>query len=277
MLTKPSLYPLAQPDGGTGSSLDDSCQKFIGWGLLGFVFQADVTMLEFFLAEPLDCLSEIFLGGFVCQFFGLLGVVLVDNLLYRHGAGHGGTLTHERRRRTKGKTREVPDRLQEGGADAALRQHFVKMPQMLEFLFQHVLQEGALVGSPHDCELTFIDAARAILAGMIDAEQLGHALLPIQIAWTVGAGARLLWCARVLVLHADLQKRPPTEPSVTTARPRDSRKLYPAIDIPRNDQGTSSQRTTGVASSAARNWPISRLSKAGAEQPEAHQPCSTPM
>jgi hypothetical protein len=54
--------------------------------------------------------------------------------------------------------------------------------------------------------------------------------------------------------------------------------LYPAIEMPNNDQATSSQRTIGACKRCSRNSAIDMAFKSGPEQDSVpcHQPCSTP-
>ncbi len=142
---------------------------------MGAVLDADVAVLQLLLAEALDGVAQF--GLAVGQGVALGGVVGVDGLLHRHGAGHRRLLAEERRPRAERVARRVPQRRQRGRAHAPLRDQPVEGREVLGLLLVHVPQHVAAGAAPEHAELARIDPARAVLAGLVDADHGGHVAL----------------------------------------------------------------------------------------------------
>src|SRR5690625_4106854 len=118
-------------------------------------------MLELLFAEALDGVVQFLFLRYLGERRGLLGVVLADYFLGCNRTGHGRALADERGRRAERETGDVPDRLQDRGANAPFREHLVERAQMLEFLLQHVAQDRRLLRASEYGKLAFIGPARA--------------------------------------------------------------------------------------------------------------------
>src|SRR5690625_6582713 len=98
-------------------------------------------MLELLFAEALDGVVQFPFLRHLGELCGLLGIVLVDHFLDRNRTGHGCALADERGRRAERETGDVPDRLQDRGANATIREHLVESAQMYVLQRQQLAQD----------------------------------------------------------------------------------------------------------------------------------------
>src|SRR3546814_7087268 len=95
----------------------------------------------------------------------LAGVVLVDDLLHRDGAGHGGLLPEQCRGGAEGKAGDMPHRLQQRRTHAVAHQQVLEGTQVDEFLRVHVLQGRRAGALAQHRKLAFVDTSGAVLPG----------------------------------------------------------------------------------------------------------------
>ena len=133
--------------------------------------QPGVAVLQLLGAELLDGVVQRLLVG--AELVCLLGVVLVDHLLDRDRAGHGGTLAEQGGADAEREAGDVPERLQRGRTHAALGDQPLEGLQVAQLLLVHVADRRALGPVAEHRELTFVDPPGAVFAGMVDAD---HAL-----------------------------------------------------------------------------------------------------
>ena len=110
----------------------------------------------------------------LAQRLELLRIMGVDLVLDRGRAGHRRLRPDQRRGRAERVAGDMPERLEQGRAHAALRHHRVEMLEMPLLLRRHAGDQarGRLAVAEHR-ELAGIDAGRAIFAGLIDAQHRG--------------------------------------------------------------------------------------------------------
>ena len=137
-------------------------------GLFGAVFQSDGAMFGFFRPERRQRASQF--GFRLGQRVDLRAVMGVDRFLDRDGAGHGGLFAHGGGHGAQCKAREVPERQQGRRAHAAVGDQCLEGVEVDLFLIAHVADQIAFVAAPQHRKLPGVNARRAVLSGVIDAD-----------------------------------------------------------------------------------------------------------
>ena len=154
----------------------------------------------------------------------------VDFGLDRVGAGQSGLFGHERGDCAQRESGDVPKRLERGRAHPPLGHQGIEARQMAVFLRGHARDQlGFRAVAAEHGELAGIDARRAIFARLVDAEHR-RAVGP------ASPGRQRL-----------IGATPERQEGDRAAPPSDRIAFHPAMEMPRNDHCTSSQRTSGVA------------------------------
>ena len=198
-------------------------------------------MCNLVLAKGNNLISQFRISS--AEIFGLLSVVLVDDLLDRDGARHSGALAQERRRGTEGITGNCPQWVEGRRTRPPHDQQLVEPAEMAFLGLCHPADlAGAAAASEH-VELTFINPRRAVLAGVVDPQHARDLL-----GWIAISG-QALW---VRFAHAIPRRIPPRRegrrsrekaarqlPPIT----KEASRFHPASEMPQIDQAGSSQRT----------------------------------
>ena len=150
-----------------------------------------LTVLDLVLAVALTDVAQLLLV--VAEQFHLPGIVPVDHLFHRFGAGHRRARAEHRGRGSEREAGEVPQRLQQRRPHPPLRQHLVELGEVLAFLRGHLPDHRRGAAAPEHPELALVDAHRAVLAGVVDAQDAVDQLLFRQVAGqTAGTRCRLV-------------------------------------------------------------------------------------
>jgi len=126
-------------------------------------------VLYFFQPERLDGLAQ---RGLVRpKRLALGGIMRINCLLHRDGAGHRRLWTQSRGNRPQRKPGNMPEWQQSRGADTALHDHLVKRVQMNLLLRLHMLQLGPKRAAPQHRQLAGIDTRRPIFTSVVDPDE----------------------------------------------------------------------------------------------------------
>ena len=143
-------------------------------------------MLDLLGAEGLDHGLEFGIVG--AQGGRLLLIVLVDDFLDGDRAGHRGLAAEQRRGGAEGVAGDMPERMQRGRAHAALADQLVEGIEMALLLRRHVADRLGIPPAPEHRELTLIDPARAIFAGLVDPDHAADQVVARQVARQLAFG-----------------------------------------------------------------------------------------
>ena len=132
-------------------------------------------MGDFLLLELRHRVGQLYIASFA-QLDDLIAIVFLDDGLDRLGARMSSLLAEQSRTHAKGKARRIPHRRHRRRPHATCAQHAVERVQMLLLLRRHFLELAddtlpAMLPLEHG-ELALVDRDRAILAGMVDAQDL---------------------------------------------------------------------------------------------------------
>ena len=175
-------------------------------------------------------------GSLVAELLELLAIMAVDLGLDRVGAGHRGFLGHQRGRRAEREAGDVPDRLeQRSGAPGA-------RPST-----RRNARGGAPPGRhPRDQRARRANPCRAPRAGRHRSGSR-HIRRPGRRAASTRVDARFARAPAVMRVRFMPRRR-----AMAAAPPSERIAFHPAIEIPRSDHCTWSQRINGVAMMSSR-------------------------
>ncbi len=185
-----------------------------------------VAMRELVGARRFDRLDEF--RVLAAELLGLASVVAVDNFFDRDGAGHRRPLAEQRRRRSKRKAGDVPERRQRSRPHVALGEETVELAEMALLLLRHLVDRARSAAAADDRELPGIDACRAVLAGLIDADHSRRVVHRHPVAGQVG------WTFDGHAATREKLRRRAAKPQ-NAAIASDARRFQPASEIPNSD------------------------------------------
>ncbi len=169
--------------------------------------------------------------------------MLVDYFLDRDRACHRGLLPQQRGRSTERVTGDIPQRVKQRRPHPPLSQQCLEPGEMALLGLGHRPNRPRRMAASEHIQLPFINAGRAILAGMIDAQHARELL----IGGTVARQAMSRSFA-----HAVPQRNPARSRSLRDCRKaarqqpimiKDASRFQPASEMPHSDHAGSSQRT----------------------------------
>src|SRR3954451_116964 len=156
--------------------------------------------------------------------------MLVDLRLDGIGAGERRVFGHQRSRCAERESGDIPQWLQRGWAHASLGHERVETIEVPLLLGRHPRDELGFRAIPAEHgELAGVDSRRAIFAGLVDPQP--RCAVGPPVAGTPPAHRRDAFASRN---------------AIVAAPEREMIAFHPAIEMPRNDHCTSSQRTRGA-------------------------------
>src|SRR3569832_1315782 len=158
--------PGRKRDGEAAPGLDGFAEQAVARCLFGALRERLVAMGDLVGTKISDGGFQLFVA--VAKLCDLPGIVLVDHFLARGRAGHRRLFTHQCGRRAQRESGDTPHRLQRRRTRAALDDQPVEGFEMTLFFCRHAADCFARRFVAKHRELAFIDAHRAIFAGMID-------------------------------------------------------------------------------------------------------------
>ena len=236
---------LGKRNGGAAAGADHRGQQRVSDRVLGAGRDCGLTVLELLGLELGDRCGEIRIV--IPKLAKLIAVMLVDLRLDGGCAGHSRIGSYQGRDCAERMTCHVPERLEQGWPHSAVRQQLVEMVQVALLLDRHSRNcSRGRVARPKHRQLAGVDPGGSVFPGLVHSKHRGHvwALVTGAPPGDRAVGSQIRAFGRLRLNH-----------NINKPNPMEMIAFHPAMEMPRNENCTSSQRMRGRAMMSARTSP----------------------